>query len=141
MLSQGHTALSVKAGIWLKSKSFLSSTSATSPCCRALQMEWNAHEQRTKTGESRAALVEAGGEGPWLLPLPGGLKHHPGVEHSVKTIAGRTQGHRQDMFGSLDTFGSLKTPCCSRSLGLGYRLSLPIWKKGVWGTLSFYSSD
>ena len=98
-------------------------------------MEWNEHEQRTKTGESRAALVEAGGEGPWLLTLPGGLRHHPGVELSVKTRAGGTRGHRQD------TFGSLKTPYFSRLLGLGYRLSLPIRKKGVWGTLSFYSSD
>lgn len=103
-------------------------------------MEWKAHEQRTKTGESRAALVEAGGEGPWLLPLPGGLRHHPGVELSVKTRAGGTRGHRQDTFGSLDTFGFLKTPCFSRLLGLGYRLSLAIWKKGVWGTLSFHSS-
>ena len=78
------------------SKSFLSSTSPTFPSCRALQMEWNAHEQRTKPGESRAALWKLGGEGSWLLSLPGGLRHLHRVELSVNTITEEMPGHKQD---------------------------------------------
>lgn len=41
-------------------------------------------------------LWKLGGEGPWLLSLPGGLRHLHGVELSVNTITEETPGHKQD---------------------------------------------